>query len=186
MKTPTVWNRILSLLAMPFAKYIAILILTLGITNGAQAQSAFKVYTGFIYHFTKYTQWPKGRQSGEFVIGVIGSSEMKKELDNLSRAKKVGTRVIVVKEFSGVNDISKCHMLFVAADMTTKLSSILAKTKPNNTLVVTESKDAAKKGAVINFVQVSGKVRFEINMASAKAHGLIISTGLQKLAIIVG
>ena len=153
--------------------------------SSAKAQSTNKVYSGFIYHFTKYTQWPSEMQGGDFVIGVVESPEMFKELQNLAGTKTVGGRNIVVKQFS-TGRIEQAHILFIAKSGTGQLSGMLEKAKANNTLVITESPGAATKGSVINFVENAGKVRFELNLNNAKAHNLKISGDLQKLAIIVG
>lgn len=165
-------------------------LLILGLTfflasSSAQAQSAFKVYSGFIYHFTKYTQWPSSLQSGDFVIGVLGSSEMSKELESLASAKKVGSRKIVVKSFASASEVDACHILFIGKSKTGDLGSVLTKAKSNSTLVVTESDGAAKQGSIINFVEAGGKVRFEMNVDNAKSHNLKISSDLQRLAILV-
>jgi hypothetical protein len=150
-----------------------------------KAQSSFKVYSGFIYHFTKYTQWPSSLQSGDFVIGVIGSSEMKKELETLATQKKVGSRKIVVKEFTSAADVGACHILFLGKAKHGELGGLLSATKSNSTLVITEKDGAAKQGAIVNFIEASGRVRFELNKTNAAAHNLKISSDLERLAIVI-
>jgi hypothetical protein len=154
------------------------------VSNG-KAQSSSKVYSGFIYHFTKYTQWPSSLQSGDFVIGVIGSSDMKKELEMLASQKKVGSRKIVVKEFSSGASISQCHILFLGKSKHSELGSLLSGAKSNSTLVVTEKDGAANEGSIVNFIESDGRVRFELNKTNAAAHNLKISTDLERLAILI-
>lgn len=151
----------------------------------SSSQSNFKVYSGFIYHFTKYTQWPASMQSGDFVIGVIGSEGMNKEMSSLAAQKKVGSRAIKVKSFATASEVERCHILFLPKEKSSDLSAVAAKAKSNNSLLVTESDGAAKNGSIINFIEANGKVRFELNLAAAKAHELKISSDLQRLAILV-
>ena len=158
-------------------------ILMLG-TN-AFSQAEYKLYAGFMYHFAKFTQWPSSKQSGDFVIGVVGSSEMAKNATALAASKQLGDRKIVVKEFSSASSAGECSILFLAKGKTSELSSANALSKSKNILVVTESPGAGGNGSTINFVQQDGKIRFEMNKKTADSQGLKISSELQKLAILI-
>ena len=149
------------------------------------AQDEYKLYAGFMYHFAKFTQWPAAKQSGDFVIGVVGSSAMAKYGTALAATKKLGSRNIVVKEFSSASSAGECSILFLAKGKTSELSSASSLSKSKNILLVTESPGAAGDGSTINFVQKDGKIRFEMSKGAASAQGLKISSELQKLAIMV-
>ena len=151
----------------------------------SMAQAEYKLYAGFMYHFAKFTQWPSSKQSGDFVIGVVGSSTMAKYATALAATKKLGSRKIVVKEYSSASAAGECSILFLAKGKTSELSSASSLSKSKNILVVTESPGAAADGSTINFVQQGGKIRFEMSKSAAKAQGLKISSELQKLAIMV-
>lgn len=149
------------------------------------AQAEYKLYAGFMYHFAKFTQWPSSKQSGDFVIGVVGSSDMAKYATALAASKQFGNRKIVVKEFSSASSAGECSILFLAKGKTGELSSANALSKKNNILLVTESPGAGRNGSTINFVQQDGKIRFELNKKTADSQGLKISSELQKLAILI-
>jgi hypothetical protein len=51
--------------------------------------------------------------------------------------------------------------------------------------VVTDKPGMSGKGAAINFVELDGKIKFEINQQVTEAHGLKVSSSLTNLAIIV-
>ena len=50
-----------------------------------------KYLAAFVYQFTNYINWPSN--SGEFVIGVMGSSNVTTYLQQLAKEKKVGSKV---------------------------------------------------------------------------------------------
>lgn len=166
-------------------KQIYLIALALLFTAASHAQSTSKVYSGFIYHFTKSVQWPSSSQNGDFVIGVLGASEMESDLDALAASKKVGSRKIIIKKYGSASEVGECDILFIGKGNTAQLSKVAATAKLNSTLIVTESEGAATQGAVINFTSQNGKVRFELNMNKAKDHGLKVSSDLQRLAILV-
>ena len=59
----------------------------------AQDRSPEEVYSMMVYNFTKYVQWPDHAGGGEFVIGVIGNSEIYKTLNEWYGGKPKGSKV---------------------------------------------------------------------------------------------
>lgn len=165
---------------MKLSKSILILTIALFLGHSASANAQYKLYAGFMYHFAKYTQWPAAKQTGDFVIGVIGSSDMAAATKALASTKKVGNRRIVVKTFSSAAEAKNCHILFVGK--TSEIAKANALSKTNNFLVITEA--ATTKGSTINFVEASGRIQFELSQSTVSSQGLKISSELQKLAII--
>ncbi len=139
----------------------------------------------YIYNFTKKIEWPKEATTGDFIIGVLGNSAVTPELKKVAAAKKVGSRTIVVKEFSDVSNIESCHILYISPEKTNKLQDVKNHIGNNPTLFVTDKKGMAKSGAAINFFEKDGKLKFELNKNNAAKQGLKISTELEKLAIVV-
>lgn len=169
---------------MKLSKSILILTIALFLGHSASANAQYKLYAGFMYHFAKYTQWPAAKQTGDFVIGVIGSSDMAAATKALASTKKVGNRRIVVKTFSSAAEAKNCHILFVSNSKSSEIEKANALSKANNFLVITETANATTKGSTINFVENSGRVQFELSQSTVSSQGLKISSELQKLAII--
>ena len=142
-----------------------------------------KVQSAYIYHFTKYMEWPVDKQTGDFVIGVIGDSPITPHLKTLASVKRAGMQKIVIKEFSSVTEVSNCHMLFLSQKKSSEFSSVIAKAKKINALVITAKGGCAKKGSGINFVTLDGKARFEINEDSIEKSNIKVSAKLVLLAI---
>lgn len=159
------------------------LILFLTVTT-VQAQKE-KYQSLFIYNFSKYVKWPDGQQSGDFVIGVLGTSNITKTLKTMSANKKVNGSKIVVKEFKSASEISGCHILFIAEGMSSKMNQVVTQTSGESILIVSDKPGLAKKGAVINFIEHEGEIKFELNKQFAESRGLKISGSLVSLAILV-
>jgi hypothetical protein len=150
----------------------------------AKAQAAdYRFHSVFIYNFTKYIQWPAAQQSGEFVIGVLGTSAISAELEKMAANKMVGTQKIVVKKYKSAAEATDCHILFLPSTSTYNFDDIHKKFKGKPTLVITEKPGLAQKGSGINFIMQDNKWKFELNEAATQSAGLKVSKELSKLAI---
>src|SRR5690606_8194397 len=169
---------------MKISKIIFGLLIISVIPFTAKSQD-YRIHSVFIYNFTKYIQWPSSDQGGDFVIGVLGNSPIVASLEKLATERKVGSRAMVVKKFSSVDDISKCHMLFIPEGNSNDFDAALAKLSGQSTLVMTERRGLGSKGSSINFVTVDGKQKFELNKSATEKAQLKVSTELTSLAIVI-
>jgi hypothetical protein len=144
-----------------------------------------KYHSIFIYNFSKYVKWPSDQNTGDFVIGVYGSSEIIEDLKVMAASKKVNGQNIRIEEFKSMEDLATCHILYVGASESNKISQIVGATKGSPVLIVTDEPGLAQKGSVINFVEVGGKIKFELNQQTAESRGLKVSSSLTTLAIMV-
>ena len=141
----------------------------------------------FIYNFTKYIKWPDGYNSGNFLIGVIGNSSIYQSLDEMAVSKKKtssGADLEVVK-YNSIADIGNCNILFISEDVIDNLPEIEAATSDRPILIIADSPGMATKGAVINFIEKDGKIKFELNESKAQERKLVVSGSLISLAIII-
>ena len=144
-----------------------------------------KYHSMFIYNFSKYVKWPDAQNSGKFVIGVLGNSAIQKDLKAMAATKQVNGMAIEVKQFSSAEEAGNCHILYVSASESAKLNQVLSYMESKAVLVVTNNPGLAEKGASINFVEVEGKIKFELNQKNAEAQGLKVAGSLASLAILV-
>ena len=147
------------------------------------ANAEYKLKAAFIYNFTQYFDWDI--PGSEFVIGVLGSSPITEQLEQIARLKSAKDKKIVIKQMENVADIGACHILFVSSSSGAPLSAILDKVS-RGTLTVTERNGYGARGAAINFIVVDNKLKFEANLKAINAAGLKAGSQLLKLAIIVG
>ncbi len=154
-----------------------------GAAGGPSLQD--KVKTAFIYKFTKYVHWPGGEPAEEFRIAVIGDSSIVGPLRELAKAPPAEGRRIKLQLAGSADEIGSCHILVIAASERSRLREILKKIEGKSVLSVGEVAGMAARGAVLDFVLVDGRLRFQINRRAAERAGLQISSELLKLAILV-
>ena len=143
-----------------------------------------KIKAVFLYNFTKYIEWPKNYKEGRFVFSIWGNNpSLLIELTRMASVKTIGTQKIDIQNITSIENLDKCHVLYVLPENSSHFNLALAKLKGKSTLIVTEKPGLAKMGAAINFVIVDNKQKFELNRANAEKHSLKISSSLSSLAI---
>jgi hypothetical protein len=144
-----------------------------------------QVKAAFLYNFTKFVEWPDqdfGEAGRSIVIGVIGSTAIRDELEKIVRGRKVNGRAITVRLLETIPDAPSVDLLFITADGEARLAGKLDQPALAGVLTVGESKQFATRGGMINFILEGDRVRFVINQGSAERSGLKISAQLLKLA----
>lgn len=139
----------------------------------------------FMYNFTKYIEWPSDKQSGDFVIGVFGSSPIQSELQLIAEKKKVGTQNIVVKQVNSPAEVKNCNFIYVPENKSTKAQEILDACSGTGTVIITDKPGLAKTIAGINYIQSNGKQSFEINRKNLEKQGVKVNSMLLSLGISV-
>ena len=154
-----------------------------GMVGNSYSQN-YQVHTLYMYSFTKYIKWPESYSEGDFVIGVLGESEIVSHLKKMASLKKVGDRLIRVVEYSSIEEVNKCNMLFVSESIK-DFDKVMKKMHGTSTLIVTEHEGLGKKGSAINFIIRQNKLLFELNQTAIDQAGLLISQDLVKFAIMI-
>ncbi len=142
-----------------------------------------RLQANYIYNIVKYVEWPTEYKTGDFVIGVLGSSPITKELKKLAETKKVFNQKITIVEFNSTDQISKCHVLFISKLSSGLINLAVAKVGNNATLIIGESEGLATQGAGINFIKQEDALSFQLNEVSIKRRGLQVDSKLKSLAL---
>lgn len=164
---------------------LSILFLFFLSSASAQQASDYTVHANIIYHFTKYIDWPANKKNGEFLIGIIGDSPLYDELQKTMANKTAGGQKIVVKKFSSGEAALGCHILFISEDKSSSMKKIAAQTAGSPVLLVSEQEGLAQRGACINFVIVSERLKLEINKNNIEQRSMSIASELLKLGKVV-
>lgn len=138
----------------------------------------------FLFNFaSRYIEWPASYKEGNFILGVLGTPPVLKDLETITAGKKAYNQNIEIKQFNSAAEISKCNMLFVPFDKSDALPDVLSKLKGGSTLVITEKDGVLKTGAIINFVNKDGNLKFEINKTDIEKCEIKIAADLLKLSV---
>ena len=142
-----------------------------------------RVKAAFLFRFTEFITWPEAafaRPDSPFVIVVAGRDALADELRQITAGRSVGGHPVEVVRVSEPA-IPVAHVVFVAEPEKLRLRDWI-RAAPRHALVVTESEGALALGAVINFLLVEGRVRFEISLDAAERRGLRMSSRLLAVA----
>lgn len=169
-----------------FNYLVLTLVLMVMCIGSTQAQSDYRMQSVFIYNFTRLVAWPAEYQSGDFIIATYGNSGMTQEVQEMSKTKRAGNQSIAAVNFGSVDDISKCHILYIPSNQSRRITEIVdaLKAKNINALVVTDTRNGINNGSVINFTVVDNRQRFELSQDNARAMGLNPGGEIARLAIL--
>ena len=151
----------------------------------AQERPMHEVYSMMVFNFTKYVQWPDHTATGEFVIGVVGNSDVFNTLNTWYGGKPRGSKTYVIKKFSNASEVTDCHVVFIDKSRSGEFESINGKVKGKGTLIITDKNGLGEKGSGINFKTIDNKLKFELNQKALEASNLKVSGALSSMAILI-
>lgn len=170
-------------------KTVLIVVTTMGSAGlFAQVYRETEVKAAFLFQFTRYVEYPASAFESDkapFVMGVLGKSAIIDALREAVRGKNVEGRPIVVRQMSIGTELRRCHILFIPESQSHRLLEVLKTLVDAPVLTVGESAGFASQGGIIGFFTNQNRLRFEINLESARRAHLTISSKLLTLARIV-
>jgi hypothetical protein len=148
----------------------------------------YQIKAAFLVNFMQFVTWPSNaftNADAPFTIGVLGEDPFGAALDRTVQGETVDHHKIMIQRARRIEDCKDCQMIFVSRSEEKNLPVILAKLDSGPVLTVSEMRDFARQGGIINFYLEEKKVRFEINPAVAQRDKLKISAQLLSLGKIV-
>lgn len=138
----------------------------------------------FIWSLTSNVEWPESARSGDFVIGVFGTTELSADLIKSFSSRKAGSQQVTVKTFDNISAVEPCQILYIAPDKSGDVQTLATKFSGKPVLIIAEKEGMAKKGlATLNFVFRENTLKFAINKENAEKHNLKIGLSLINLAV---
>lgn len=171
--------------AIFFYSLVLLFLFTATDSPKCQSLSENQVKALFLYNFSKYIEWPARSfhdTQSPLIIGVVAEKDFAASMEQAVSDKNVRGRAIQIVRISGREDVSRCHVLFIAASEKDRVPEIVAATKNLAVLTVSDFPQSSQSGAVINLFRNQGKLRFVVDLAAARQAGLDISSKLLSLA----
>ncbi len=150
-----------------------------------EEQQAKDLHAAMLYNFVKYIQWPTEAEGGDFVIGVLGEDDVYNTLKSRYDGKPKGNKKYVIKKLSSPAEASSCAVVYMGKNKNREFDALRAATDGKSILTITDSNNLGKKGSCVNFREIDGKLKFEVNQASIAAASLKVSTQLLSVAIVI-
>jgi hypothetical protein len=146
--------------------------------------SAREIQATYLYKYARFVKWPQRSfptAGTPITIGLVGEDPFGALLDKLVEGQKVEGRSFQVKRFRRLEELTPCHILFVASSEKGRWRAIQEKLNDAPVLTVADFEGFAQSGGIINFIIEDATVRFEINQAAAERVGLKINATLLNL-----
>ena len=163
-------------------------LLTVRSAYGAESPSEYQVKAVFVFNFSRFVEWPPQAFStpGQpFAICILGDDPFAGKLDEAVRGEEVNQHPLLVRHLRNVREADECQILYIDRSERGELQHILGALDHRSTLTISELSDAAERGGMIQFLTENNRIRLRINVESARAAGLTISSKLLRPADIV-
>ena len=168
---------------------LAIALFAVAAGSAYAGPSEYQVKAVFLFNFAQFVDWPAGAfpsPDAPFVIGVLGQDPFGSQLDEVVRGERVNGRALVIERYQSVAQIHNCNILFIGSAEAPHLSEVLVALKGRSILTVSDADPAGPRGVMIRLVNENNHIRLRIDVATAKADNLTISSKLLRPAQIVG
>ena len=136
----------------------------------------------FLYNFFKFIEWPPASASQkDYSLCATGNDQLGDSLLVLEN-KTIGSKSLVIRRSLNGNALKECDMVFISSSE--NAAAILRDLKGLPVVTVSDKPDFVDQGGMIGLVMVQDDSRlgFEINLATAQAADIHISSQLLKLA----
>lgn len=146
------------------------------------------IKAAYLYNFTQFVEWPETAfhdPDQPFIIGVYGPNPFGRLLDEIVQGQQVSGRRIETRYLSDTREIPGCHILFISRTANLTMAELDAATAARPVLTVSDARRFARHGGMVGFVTDRNRVRFEVNLGSARQAGLNLSSRMLRLAIII-
>lgn len=170
-------------------KLLGILVLFVGlnvIQQDAFAQRPMhEIHSMLMFNFIKYVEWPASTKQGDFVITIVGNEDVYQSISKFFANRPVKGQNVKIENVADVSAVGASHVVYLDSGKSGQFDDLQSKMSGKPTLVITDRNGLGKKGSCINFKEVGGKLKFEINQASLDTNSLKVSSQLASMGIVI-
>jgi hypothetical protein len=141
--------------------------------------------TDFGRFVKKWGNRPMPGPDESFDICILGQDSLGPSLDDAVRGENIAGAPVVARRIAQPIDAAGCRILFIPSSESSQLPAIIGAIGTAPVLTVSDMPDFVRHGGIIEFVPDGNRVKFEINLASARQSGLSLSSDLLKVARVV-
>jgi hypothetical protein len=169
-----------------FAAFAVLTAVASNLSAQASKTTEYQVKAAYLANFSKFVEWPaKLPKSESFNICVLGHDPFGAALDAAVAGETINRIPLAVKRISRPQDALDCRVLFISSSEDSQWKEILAALKAVSVLTVSDMREFAQRGGIVQFILDGKRVRFEVNLAATGPPGLALSSELLKLAVTV-
>lgn len=166
--------------------YNVFIVIFLFIFGATVAQEGFdnKTRAVYILDIAKYIEYDDDIQyHADFKIAVLDKDQdFFFELSDMAKTRQfIQEKPIKVLRFREIEDIEKCHIIYVNVEDEYDIKKVLKASEGNNTLVISEGYKFRE--SMFNFVTLDGKPKFEVNEELLRQEKLSVPETLLAMSI---
>ena len=155
--------------------------------TGRLPLSEYHLKAALLYHFAKFTECPASafpEPAAPLHLCVLGDNPFGTTL-RAFHGRTVNVRPLATRHVRDVRDLSGCHVVFVSATGSKRPFQDLNQVESQPLLTVGDAPGFAQAGGMIGLKIIEDRIRFEINVTSARRKSLWFDARLLRLADIV-
>lgn len=148
----------------------------------AQVNLEYSVKAAFVLNFLRYVTFENANDPSRVILCVVGEDEALAAFAPL-REKSVNELQIEIVE--NPRHAGECMALFVTAAAEEGSRKLIESVRGKGVLLIGESPGFAARGGCIELTEEGKRIRFSINLKTARSEKLSISSRLLQLAKVV-
>lgn len=141
------------------------------------------VRANYLYQFSNYNNWPAETKKGKFYVGVLGNINVYNAMSEKYGTKPIGSQTMDVLSLADVPENQTLHILFIDKSKKADLPKAVKSLKDKSTLIVTNWEGALTQGAHINFKNIEGVMRYELDKKAMEDRKITPGTKILQWAI---
>lgn len=154
--------------------------------QGPGAALERQVKAAYLFKFAGFVEWPESsfaRPDSPLLIGVSGNEQLAEQLERTVAGRNVNGHPLRVRRIQGGDALADLHILFLDSSLDrATLGVLLAATRGQSLLTVSDAAEAMDLGCMINFVVADAKLRFDVLLQHVSPSRLRISARMLAVA----
>ncbi len=141
----------------------------------------------FVYNFAHFVTYPEFTEDAQtpFTFCIFDEGLFQKALDLTIEDQLINGKMPIVINLDHSQSLDTCKIIYIPKTEQTFYAEILAKTRNKPILTVSDIKDFASNGGMIEFIRKRNKINLKINNQNALQSGLIIKANLLSISTLV-
>jgi hypothetical protein len=161
------------------------MLLAFGARANGQGDATNRIKAAFIYNFTKFVQTPSEGAGRPIEIGIENDPDLEGVIAQSLAGKVVDGHPFTIRNVKGEAQMRECQFLVVGETSPSEIRAVLSEVSGSSVVTIGEGDVFARKGGMIGFVEANSRLRFAINLGSAKTSKVVIASEMLSLAITV-
>jgi hypothetical protein len=142
----------------------------------------YLVKAKYLLNIPLYTEMPaQMKNGGTYTICLIGDTPLENILMS-SKGRLIKNRPLVVRRVDDISQVDSCQMLFIASSERHRIQGLLSEANRRSVLTISDMRDFARLGGMINLLTVDNRITFDLNRSAASKASISFSSHLLKLA----